>query len=120
MLVNSGCSSTIVSQKVCQTWQKHSIDGISISDRMQLCGISFLLRNERVVVIEVLVMLEDLLGFILLMKIDTIKALGRVSISKLACEPVSKYLVAQALFIKELNFQVEFDQQQNKWMALWK
>ena len=64
-------------------------------------------------------MMEYLLGFNHL--IDTIKALGRVSNSGevlFPSEPVSIFMVVPAFFIKELNFQADFDQQQNEWTVL--
>lgn len=80
---------------------------------MQTCGVgsvSFRLENGHAVVIEVLVMVGDLLGFDLLMGIDAIKALGGVSILKsgevqFPDVPVSVCAAAPALIIEEPDFQ---------------
>ena len=52
---------------------------------MQMCGIGSVserLTYRRAVVMEILVMMVDPLGFDLLMRIDATEALGKVSISK--------------------------------------
>ena len=85
-LLDSGCSRTIVSARLCRTWRKRSIKVTTINgDTRACCGVgSVRIRTDSgaSAKVDVLVTRKDLLGFDLLLGYDAIKALGGVLITQ--------------------------------------
>lgn len=72
VLVDSGCSRTIVSRKMCQTWKKKDLKVMNFSEEMYISGVRQIdLQVDRgSAEIEALVAQVDPLGFNILIGMD--------------------------------------------------
>ena len=124
VLIDSECSQTLVSKDVCRFWKRKS-PGVLTADGRALNGqgygrIKVEVGQVPAVDIEALVVDKQLLGFDLLLGIDTIKELGGVYLTESgeACfGGLNRYA---AISIDEQDFCVTYDRSYKEWTASWK
>ena len=118
-LVDSGCLQTLVSKAVCRWWRQKEVGMLMADGRtLKCCGygkIKLGLKQARPMIVEVLVVDEQLLGFDLLLGIDAIKELG--GSGEAHFRNPNK---CAAILINETNFSMTFDQNTKAWTASWK
>ena len=123
-LLDSGCSHTIVSARLCRTWKERNITVTTIGGETQACcgaGTVKIHADSGVAAeLNVLVTQGDLLGFDLLLGYDAIKALGGVVIARDGGVRFLETPMCAAIHIDRPDFQVDYDDQQKAWTASWK
>ena len=123
-LLDSGCSHTIVSARLCKTWSRKNVKVTTIGGETQACcGVGTVeIHTDSGVSAEmsVLVTQNDLLGFDLLLGYDAIKALGGVTIAQTGDVHFLEAPVCAAVHIDRPDFKVDYDHHQRAWTASWK
>ena len=105
--LDSGCSYTIVTARLCCTWSKRSIKITTINGKIQVCcgvGSEMICTDSGgSAKVNVLVMRKDILGFDLQFGYNIIKALGGVHIKQAGIVQFLKSLVCTALCADQPN-----------------
>ncbi len=112
VLIDLGCSSTIVNTKLCHTWSKRHVRIMTINGKRQVCcgdcQRGFILTLGHLLK-SLLVMRKKILGFDLLLGYDTIEALGSVLITQAGTVQFLEASVCAALCIDWPDLRVEFN-----------
>ena len=125
-IIDTSCSQTIIDADRCRSWRR------TILNVMMIGGMSHLCRGDRMVTvsteegssakISMLVVGGKLLGFDLLLGVDSIKALGGMVVRPTG--PVqfgNKEIVkCAAISINESDFTTTFNHQTRAWTMAWK
>ena len=123
-LLDSGCSCTIVSARLCCTWSKRSVKITIIKGKAWVCcgvgSVWIYIDSSEPAKVNVLVMWKDILSFDLLLRYDAMKALDGVLITWAGTVQFLEASVCAALHIDWPNFRVEFDRRHRIWTASWK
>lgn len=123
-LLDSGCSHTIVSTRLCPSWTKRKIKVTTIGGETQTCcgagTVKIYTDTGAATKINVLVTQGNLLGFDLLLGYDAIKVLGGVAIHQDGKVRFLEAPVCAALHIDRPDFTVDYDSRKRAWIASWK
>ena len=125
-LVDSGCSSSIVSRMLC--WpEARKCTAILMADRKCLLShdvgsITLTVTNRNPLKINVLVVNSKPLGFDLLLGMDVIKKLGSMHINERGKAHFAEaaHTLGATIELEQLDFRAEFDQCTKSWTVSWK
>lgn len=124
--LESGCIQSLVGGSVCSLWSQQKLD-IMRADGETLHSqgsgtITLMIDNANPVKADNLVMDSLLIGFNMLIWMDSIKILGGVSINQSGEAIFSRTdpCVCIAMRIEEPDFSAEFDEQTRVWTVWWK
>ena len=124
VLIDFGCSQTLVSKAVCHFWKRKSAGVLTIDGRTLNCRgygrIKVEVGQALAVDIEVLVVDKQLLGFNLLLGIDAIKELGGVYLTESGEARFGGLNRCAAISIDEPDFSMTYDHSNKEWTASWK
>ena len=125
VLVDTGCSRSIVSANRCQMWMNQRVDVMTINSLSQACCSvgTVTICNEKgdTAEVDVLVMQEKPLGYDLLLGIDAIRAFGSVMITVAGGVTLGREKeVCAAISFEEKDFYATFDNKEGAWTAKWK
>ena len=111
--VNSGCSQTLVSKAICCWWRQEEVGVPTADGRTLKCRgyskIKLALKQASPMIVEVLVIDRQLLGFDLLLGIDVIKELRGVHLTESGEACFRNPNRCAAISINEPDFSVTFD-----------
>ena len=125
-LVDSGCSSSVVSGMLCrlEVWKSTAI--LTASRKCLLShgvgSITLTVTNRKPLKTNVLVVNSKPLGFDLLLGIDVIKKLGEVHIDELGKAHFAEaaHTLGATIELEPTDFRAEFDQRTKSWTVSWK
>ena len=124
VLIDSGCSQTLLSKAVCRFWKQKSAGVLTADGRRLNCQgygkIKVEIGQVPAVDIEALVVDKQLLGFNLLLGINVIKELCGVYLTKSGEAHFGGLNRCAAISIDELDFSVTYDRSNKEWTASWK
>ena len=124
VLIDSGCSQTLVSKAVCHFWKQKSAEVLTADGRTLNCRgygkIKVAVGQVLAVDIEALVVDKQLLGFDLLLGIDALKELGGVYLTESDKAHFGSLNRYAAISINDPDFSVTYDRSNKEWTASWK
>ena len=123
-LLDSSCSRTIVSARLCCTWSKRIVKITTINGETRACCEVRLVRirtdSGESAKVNVLVTQKDILCFDLLLRYNAIKPLSGVLITRAGTVQFLEALACAALRVDRLDLKVEFYGRQRIWTVSWK
>ena len=124
-LVDSGCSRSLVTESVCNSWSGQASDVLTVDGKtLRSNGIGTITLeadNVSPVKADVLVVNSSLLGFDMLLGMDIIRMLSGVRIDQSGNVIFSRTgsHACAAIRIEELDFSAEFNEKTRAWTASW-
>ena len=126
MLVDTGCTQTLVHKACCNAWEKKKVPVLTDGGgSLVCCGESIVhisIGDGPPVAVQALVVDEELLGYDLLLGMDSIMQLGGITVNGTGNIRFSRRekCICAAITLDEADFHAEYDRDTNAWTVLWK